>query len=758
MPSHEELDELILIDDDNEEEEVELLDEEEHKTKKSSSSNKYIIISIISLLLILALLGVYFILNQNEEIEPIDTNSSKIIKNIKKHKSIAKPITNLDLLTQKANKLYNSGKKEEALKIYKKISNFHKYLSIFNLGVSNLQKNDFKKAISYFEKSLEFKELSFESSFNLSICYKSLKNDKMFKYYLNKADELIINKYNSPLFNYYYALIYYYKNKPIESTILLNRYKEKYFSYDKDLLYAKNYTILEDYPKAVNHLINLKDSNYYFIIGQLYSNFGRYDLAQNYFLKSINSKKEIKKSLVALSLAQNKLGMFKDCSSTLKTISQKYPDATKLFPINVKIKESLYDPLKAQKEFKNSIFADKFNKFSLLFYFAPYKLFDPKQANSLLKKGVKEIYIDNINLADDYLKEASSISEINTKIVEGLKLLQEHKVYEANKLFKKLIKLYPNHSILHYNLALTYANINNFQKAKKHFEKSYLLDKTNYLSAFFSAFCSILTNTNYDDKSITKLVKHSSNEQIILLYKILQDDPTIHLSLDKEESSFELILNIILSNLSNNYKNYQYFTDKLYKMMPKDLVTNILYVDMISQNGNIKDYAKNVQNYLAIKSLDKKPLLYGETIARELYIKVLSIAGITRFAKELLENELPTNQNQVALLQSLAYTYIYTKDYEKAYKIYNNLIDNLKADDTHTLLLASVASIGANHHANAIALQELANIDNRTLYESRYALGVLYQEAKNFEGASIQFSKIGNSGYKPKYFDFDLKK
>ena len=764
MAKDEELDELILIDDDSEEEEEEELFEssDEPEVQKGSNNTKYIIIAIISLLIILALLGTYFLLNQDEEeiSEPVETNSSKILTNIKKHKSIAKPLTNLELLTKKADKLYKSGKKEEALKIYKQISTFHNYLSIFNLGVSTLQKNDFNKSISYFEKSLQFKELSFESSLNLSICYKYLNNYERFQYYLNKADELIINKYNSPLFDYYYALVYYYKNKPIESMILLNKYKANYFEYDKNLLLAKDYTLLKDYPKAVSHLLKLHDSDYYFTIGTLYSNFARYDLAQNYFVKAINIKKDIKKSLVALSLAQNKLGMFADCSSTLKTISKKYPKATKLFPIKVKIKDSLYDPIKAQKEFKNSIFSDKFNKYTLLFYYAPYKLFDPKQTNSLLKRGVKEIYIDNINSADKYLVKASNISEINTKIVKGLKLLQSHKVYEVNKLFKKLIKIYPNHSILHYNLALSYANINDFQNAKKHFEKSYLLDKANYLSAFFSAYCSILTNTNFDEKTILSIVKNNkqNSKQIILLNKILQDDPTIHLIYKSNLSSFDLALNIILSHLSNNYTNYKLFTNKLHKMMPKDLVTNILYVDMISQTKDIKDYAKNVQNYLAIKSLDKKPLLYGEAIARELYIKVLNIAGITRFAKELLENELQTNQNQIALLQSLAYTYIYTKDYEKAYKIYNNLIDNFKVDDTHTLLLASVASIGSNHHANAIALQELANIDNRTLYESRYALGLLYQEAKNFEGASIQFSKIGNSGFKPKYFDFDLRK
>ncbi len=758
--------ELLIIDDediDEQDEEI-FLDQEQTQNQQNKTQNrsytKYIIIILSLIILLLSILGVYLLTKHEKKQIQEEENSTKIIKNIEKNTILAKPKTKIEKLTQKAKMLYDLGKKEEALKVYAKISAYQKNLSIFNLAVTKIKQKDYQKAIELFKTSANFDDLKFESTLNIAICYKLLGDNNKFKHYLNLANDYIIQKYNSPLFDYYYALIFYYKNRPFESLALLNKYKADFFKYDKNLLLAYQYTLLQNYPQAIKYFSKLKDSNYFFTIGKLYAKEAKYSLAQKAFLNSIKSKKYIQKSLVALSLTQNKLGMFADCSSTLKKIYKSYPKATELFPIKVKLKDSLYDPIKAQKDFKHSIFADIFNKYSLIFYFAPYKLFDPSQSNSIIQKGVKEIYIDNILQATNYLKEASNISQINLKIVQGLELINKHKVYEANKLFKKLTKIYPNHSILHYNLALTYANISDFQKAKKHFQKSFLLDKSNYLAAFFTAFSAILTNQNYDQKVLQDILKHypTNKYQIKLLYKILNNDPLINFDTKNLHSSFDILLSIIMANISSNLKDYSLFTKKLYKLMPKDLVTNIIYVDNISQNLDIKGYAKNIQSYLTRKSIDYKALFYGETIARELYIKVLSIAGTTRYAKNLLENELKTNPNQIALLQSLAYTYIYTKEYEKAYKIYNNLIDNFNINDPHTLLLASVAAIGANHHANATALLELANLDDRSLHESRFALGLLYQEAKNFEAAAIQFSKIGNIGFKPKYFDFELRK
>ena len=755
--------ELLIIDDDEEEEIEKDLIENEEKPPHKKKSNTPLIILIISLIL-LSLIGIggFLILQEEDDevIEP-DTNASEIIKNIKKNETKQYFDSPLDRLTKKAKKLYESGKTEEALKIYEKISLFHKSLADFNLGVTLFKDKKYKTAIEHFQVASNLDELKFESYLNIALSYKELDDIENFQKYIKLADKIVISKYDSPLFNYYLGLLEYYKDMPLESLVILRKYNKKFFSENQNIILAKEYVFIKNYNLAIDNLSKIDNDNYYLTIAQLYAKNGEYSLSAKAFRNAISSGKNSIKARVGLSLVQNKLGLFESCSSNLKTINTKYADkATKIYPIKVLIKKSLHDPKLAQQEFKNSIFNNIQNRFALLFYFAPYKLYDPKQSNFIIEKGAKEIYIDNINSAFKYLTQANSISQINLEIINGLKLLQKHKVYEANRLFKKMITKYPNHSILHYNLALTYANIADYQNANKHFNKSFILDNKNILSLFFSSFTAILNNKDYDAKKLENIIKYADKETLgeyKLLYKIIKNDSALSLENNTITNPFKLIINIIASNMIHDNNSYKQYTEKLKKLLPKDLITNIIYVDQISQNKDIKEYAKAVQEYLTRKSIDISPLLYGETFARELYIRILNIGGITRFAKSVLENEFTINKNQIALLQSLAYTYIYTKEYEKSYQIYNKLIDEFKVDDPHTLFLASVSAIGSNHHANAIALLELANLTNKKFFESRYALGLLYQEAKNFEGAAIQYAQIGNSGFKSKYFDFDLK-
>jgi len=759
---------LLLLDDEEEEhkkEEQRLEDAftsaQKQETKKTNTSLIIVIISLLILILITA--AVFFILKDEEpkEIVEPEANATTIIENINKTKQKPADNSKLARLTAKANALYESGQIKEALEIYKKISFFHKSLADFNLGVTLMKEKKYKEAIKHFNTSFELDDLKFESTLNTALCYKLLNDKKNFQKYIKEADKYVVSKYDSPLFDYYMGLLEYYKDMPVESLIILKRYNSSYFDKKKNFLLAKEYTYVKNYDKAIDSLAKTKDNRYFLTMAMLYARNGEYDLAAKSFRNSINEKQYPMISRVGLSLVQNKLGLFESCSTTLKTIQAKYGQkATEVFPIKVNIKKSLHDPILAQKNFQKSIFNSIENRFGLIFYFAPYRLYDPKQSNDIIEKGAKEIYIDNIKSAYKYLKLANSISQINLEILNGLRLLQKHKVYQANRLFKTLISKYPNHSILHYNLALTYANISDYKNATKHFDKCYILDNKNKLALFFSAFTAVLQNRDYDEKKLQDVMKYSDKKiqgELKLLYKILKNDTALLVEEKVPNNPFRLVINIIAANMIEDQKSYIKYTNQLKRLLPRDLVANIIYIDQISKEKDIKEYARAVQEHLVRKGLDISPLLYGETFARELYIRILNIAGITRYAKRVLENELNTNQNQIALLQSLAYTYIYTKEYEKAYKLYNKLIDQFDVKDPHTLFLASVSAIGSNHHANAIALLELANLEDRSLYESRYALGLLYQEAKNFKGAAIQYARIGNNGFKSRYFDFDLK-
>ena len=131
--------------------------------------------------------------------------------------------------------------------------------------------------------------------------------------------------------------------------------------------------------------------------------------------------------------------------------------------------------------------------------------------------------------------------------------------------------------------------------------------------------------------------------------------------------------------------------------------------------------------------------------------------GALRRVEQLLDQKvLSSEESSVGIMQALALTSIYLREFEKAYVIYNALIDEAGQTDSQTMFLAAVAAVGAGHHENAAALLALAKSEAPTNYESRYGLGILHQEAKNLRAALIQYGAMAHVQFRPEYFDFEI--
>ena len=157
-------------------------------------------------------------------------------------------------------------------------------------------------------------------------------------------------------------------------------------------------------------------------------------------------------------------------------------------------------------------------------------------------------------------------------------------------------------------------------------------------------------------------------------------------------------------------------------------------------------------------SMSLNEFYYGANIVRDWYFNFAKISGLLNKIRGELERKAKFETGDIIpLLKRLAYANLYTKHFERAYVIYNDLINNKNITDPNTLYYAAVAAIGANHHSNAVALMELAKLQNPTYFEARYGLGLLWQEANNLRAASIQYAKT-DDGFVSKYFDFNIKK
>ncbi len=754
--------EFFTLDDDDLEEVVQESSDDKD-SDKGQGGNKIIHYAIIGLLVLMivlfAIFGYLYIQKKNDPRED-EVNTSKIIQNIQEKELTPKEENEAQTLLKKADRLFAQGKKIEALQIYEDLSHYNKALSYYNIGVAKLKEKSYEEAIDSFEKAMQSTKLKCASALNMGICYLYLGNEPRFRYFLTLSDKYLPYMINQPLYSYYYALINYYKNQPIESLTSIKNPTADFYNNQQNIIASKALSTLKNDSLAIYYLIKNSDPQDSLTVGLLQARAGEYSLAANTLQNAVNQGFEPLKSNIALALVKNRLGLLKDSADILKSTYNAYKEkAESTYPIAVTLKKSLFDPIHAQKDFKNRLFLDDKYRYSLIFYYAPYHAIDSTQTVNFITKGAKKIEIDSLQPAIGYLTDSKAISNVNLAITQALKSVIENKIYEANDIFKKAIKLYPAHATLYYNLALSYAQIFDFQNAYKYFSKSYSLDSHNYKALAFKTFCARLTNRDIPKKELEKVKAKTQNNEALALIDIALDSLGLDLGyLEAKDSTFRHALNLSFAYRRDELSMYQKRALSLKRLLAKDLVSNILYLDASHDKSQIKTYARAIHATLTQKDLDLSPLYSGGSLPKELYVRMLHIAGITAVAKRQLSVYAKSQKPTTPLLQALGFTSIYNQNFDEAYAIYNDLIDNHGQKDSHTLFLASIAALGSNHHANAVALLELSKLTDDSNFESRYALGLLYQEAQNLEGASIQYKKIGNSNFQSNYFTFHLKK
>ncbi len=771
---------VILEDEEKKEEEEKQAQEDEEKAEQKREEDKksvdkkllFIILALTFLITILIVTLLFLAYKKKQEKKNSPQNPvSQIVKKIEnKEKTASISVSLLEEMIKKANYLYTHGDKKEALKIYENISLYNESISNYNIGVALMKEEKYKEAIKYFQKAIESKDNECASYINSAVCALKLKDYLFFKKYIKKAKEFLPKETHSPLYSHYMAMIHYYQDNYIESLIPLNHPSSPYYKERENYLSSKIETFIGNDLQAIDFLERIKKTDTRFPLALLYARIKEYDIATKKLQSLLEDREgDIKKIKMALSLIQNKKGNLKEASKLLKKLYDKYKTQIEtIYPIEVFLKKSLFDIKKAQKEFKEKLFFKPMNVLNLLFYYTPYKVFNAKQTISYIKKGGISLFIDETKTALNYLKTSSTISKVNLAISKGIKEALNHNIYKANAIFKNLLNDYPKHSVLHFNLALTYAQIGDFINAHKHFLRSYHLNNKNYLAGVYAALLenlfhkenkiliNILKEDMEEDESLKEKEKHFLFTLISLaanfsssLFDWLEEEP---------KTPLQNALSIIVSHKLKKYDQYETFATKLYKTLPKDLIANILYIDSLNRDKEIEEYAKSIQDRFLKPDIDLSTFYNGYLISRIFFTKISQIAGLLNHTRMLLKEKIiQSDKDPTGILQSLAYVDIYTNDFEEAYVIYNELIDTHKQQDTNTLFFASVASIAANHHANAIALLELAKLTDPANLESRYALGILYQEAKNFEAASIQYSKIGDVGFQSDYFDFRIK-
>ena len=709
------------------------------KEGKKSKLPFLIVIILLLILLLLILLGAAILKKKKEKKTQKDINIEKIVKKLEK-KNIPKDA--LSSLIQKATILYKQGQKEKALEILNKLSKFSKSLSFYNLGVIKLEEKNYKKAIEYFQKAIISQDNKVLSAINAAYASLMINDYKLFNYYRNLAYTFLPEIAKNKNFPYYYAVVMYYMGYEYNAIPALKT--KTAFKQESNKLLSNIYEYLNDSTNAQNYAT---DPLYK---GLNLARIGEYSFARNNLLKSNSPIGEF-----ALGLVDLKLSLFKEASK----IFNKYKN-NNLYPITVFLKKSLFDIKTAQKEFKKNFLKKKEDYYDLFFYFSPYKVFNIKQTISYLKKGIAGLPLGAVEEAQNYLFKSAVYSDLNIKLSKAIKLALDGHIYLANKAFKKLLKD-SNSYILHYDIGLTYAQLGDYSNAYKHFLRAYHLNPYDLKTGIFALYSG--AKTGIDNPHLVALIKEDITDKTILEDAMLSiyTNNTVKIAafIQKEEKNnpLWLITKIVSKSVFN--KDYSYEALKLKSIFEKDLIANLLYFYANNKDLTVKKLAQNYQGFFLQlnRYANLNDFFYGAKIAKEWYFSFAKISGLLNRVRLILLKKAQTEtQDMVPVLKRLAYANLYTKHFEEAFTIYNDLINNKNITDPHTLYHAAVAAIGANHHPNAVALMELAKLKNPNYFEARYGLGLLWQESNNLNAASIQYGKI-KDGFESKFFDFNIK-
>ncbi|WP_236634665.1 tetratricopeptide repeat protein [Campylobacter armoricus] len=694
----------------------------------------------------------------------LDDNTSVSITQVK-HSA-------LDLVVQKANLLYEKGDIESALKLYNNINIFNQSLSSYNLGVAQMKKKDYASAIENFKQSLELGEHKVAAAINLAVCYFNLGDKNKFDYYLELAKVYLPQDSKSSLYDYYLGLINYYQGFYPEALQMLIRTNNiENYQGESYYLGAKIYALLNSEKKAVDFLLKQEEYEASLPLGLLYAKLGDYPKAKEYLEKASKIDSQTQRSKIALALVELKTNQYDNGAQILKTLFVKDKDiGSKYYGIKTILKKDISSIDIAQQNFAKRLITGKQQIYDLLFYFSPYRVFDVRQSMELITKADLGNFIQGYEYENELLVKSKALSGVNVKLSHAINLAFNFHLREANQEFKNLSEIYHAHDVIHYNLALTYAQLQDYNNAYKYFSTAYHLNPKNYIAGIFAIFCMDLAKKDYtklanellENLQADGTIDQNHNIYKYLLYLTKNDFIATIPYLDNlpntnHNSPLELMFVIIAANGNNLDELRNQKIKELKELLKTDIISNILYFNSKNMNLDVKSYAKQAQIYFLNTKLNYDSLFGGAGIVKDSYITLMQITGLLNHVRNDIKKRLSTsNKNSIGLVFALAYVDIFAKEYQEAYTLYNILIDDYKIKDAQTLFLAAVAAIGSNNPNSAIALLELARLENEETLEARLALGLLYHEVQNLEPAIFQYEKVGNN-FKSKFFTFDVK-
>lgn len=700
---------------------------------------------------------------QTQPIEPLSLQEGPItsVKDF-----YTKPKGELSELIQKANILYDNGRVDEALEIFKNISLYSQSLANYNLGVIYAGEKDFSLAKKKFEDAIEGGDDVALSSINAAYSALRMKDEKSFAHFLRLAEQTLSDSARTPFYSYLYGLVSFYKNQYFESLSPLLNPNSSNYQVQNNALASEMFLVLGDDYNALQYLKKDHSNQNMLALGMLYARNGDYESARDKIQTYLLHYPDNQEAISALELVELKLGNFSESANLLMSLKNQKP----FFKIQVELDPYLFDIQEAQKRFWDTKFESRQSlQYKILFYYAPYRVFDAQQVFQFLSDGGFEWSVGNIDEASDSYARGEIFSRINRDIAQGLKEVYSGDLRKALQIFLKKVKTHAQHPVLYYNIGLVYAQLGDFENAHLYFSRAYYLDNTDLMAGIFAIMTGKITYQNVS--KMTEMlggdflrVDFKDEDQRMFLHELFSyakgkvSEAFDFVNQFKNPKPIHFALQAIYAMGQGDQEKISQYFALLKQKLPKDLTTDMMYQVARNYKGNLKDISLEFSGFFRKGSFsDMHSLYYGGSLTRELYIYLAFVTGNLSFVITHLQDKLTTQEaSPVGIMQALGLAYIYNQEFEKAFVIYNDLIDGLKQADSATKFMGAVAAIGSGHHNNAVALLQISKIDSSATLESRYALALLYQQEGNIKSAISLFQGIAKKGFVSEFFDFRI--
>ena len=555
----------------------------------------------------------------------------------------------------------------------------------FNKAVLHLSKNEFNEAVELFQKTSKILEIP--SYLNIGIAYYKLNSVDNAIVYLNKIYEKTENS-KTNTFSYMSACYYLYQiskdNKYLDTIVKISKRYKDLSEHTKRML-ADTYIILKEYESALG-VLDTMDYTMDLKKALIYIKLKDYEKANVLLKKAKNENvnpSTVDKILWLQSFTELKLNNIESLKETLDSINSRRNTfkANSELPLEIYFNKNKF----TSKQYLDSVLKfDDERKTDFIYYFAPFIFSDAQEIMYDSLKG----FIYNQKESIINLEE---MVDYNSKFLKVVKEDPIIRVVELKKILTKDTKSY-----IFYNLALSYAQINDLNNAFKYFEKAYKLNPGNKLySSIFLITANRLNIKIKDKEYIETTIKNDSGlynyfgKEIYKLFinpQFTSDDK----ALTYENTIFTKALDFLNQMKDNNVSSEHALLDEYFK----DPLTYLIRLVQRKKNEDDFSYYARLQDSIPLTLNDN--FLEGPLIITRYYVDILKSLGILSKADLKI-----TGGKSPSYLRTKALRDLHFDSPEESIKTLEYLQNEYKLEDKYTMYLMVASMLEAGRYNDA---------------------------------------------------------